>query len=154
MSLINHPTTTAHTGGVHGGQKWPSEGDVRDSGPIKYARSEYAKHERKRSLSCQRRNKRRGRTSRRALQILSSTEFRANCIAVGMSKRAQPLYYDRSSIVVCKPPSYLGKSVQSDDLKRTKLSLEKGRRKIAVTLGLIISRYPLIVRYAVEATAK
>ncbi len=53
---------------------------------------------------------------RYALEILSGAAFRTHCIgALVAGGRVQPLYYDRSVIIVCKPIVMLEKDANSQD---------------------------------------
>ncbi len=141
-----------------------------------------------------------------ALEMLSSAGFRTHCIsALIASKQMQPLYYDRSSIIVCKDfhivdsngdvtdffigtiigfsklterqrgiqrslcdDSSMVEKYQThttrcrDDPKtafqgvKLKLTVSGGETKVALTLGRIVSRQPVIVgrdTCVVEATA-
>ncbi|KAK0431927.1 hypothetical protein EV421DRAFT_1911438 [Armillaria borealis] len=54
--------------------------------------------------------------SRYALEILSGAGFRTHCIGALVARgRIQPLYYDRSAIIVCKPVDMFERDANSQD---------------------------------------
>ncbi len=57
---------------------------------------------------------------RYALEILSGAAFRTHCIgALVAGGRIQPLYYDRSIIIVCKPIDMFERDANSQDTNVT-----------------------------------